>query len=289
MAVPFPDIDPYEELGVSAKDSPPTVRKAYFKLCLKYHPDKLGKVTEKSKGEYKTRFERIQFSYAILGNIKRRKRYDDTGSLDDDDFLAEDFNWKDLFHRYNSIEVTEEMIEEDRNKYQDSKEEYEDIKESMTYYQGDFLKLFEVIPHLEFTQQEEERMFDMVKRMLKKKEIERYQNWGNYIENRTKEVKRMLRNVNKESLEADKMLQEIQKKAKQKAKLKEDSANISLQALIEAKHSKNNDPFEALLAKYSGANKGKGKKRKKTKDEYEIDDDEFERIQQEMIGKKKKV
>ncbi|VEU20477.1 DEKNAAC101352 [Brettanomyces naardenensis] len=279
MAVPFPDIDPYKELQVSQSDAPPIIKKAYYKLCLRYHPDKIQDESEKLNVENKTRFERIQFSYSILGDVKKRSRYDQTGSLEDSGFLDEDFDWKDFFAHYSNREVTKEMIEQDMDEYQGSEEESKDILESMEFYKGDFLKLFEVIPHLEFDEVEEERIFSTVKNLVKEKKLEEYSKWKKYTTNRNREVKRMLKKVKRESKEAEKLLKKMQAKTQAKDK--------SLEALIRAKHGAEKDPFEALIAKYGGRGDNE-KKVKRNRNEYDLDDREFERVQKDLMNKKKK-
>ncbi|KAG7885636.1 hypothetical protein KL938_000668 [Ogataea parapolymorpha] len=272
MTVPFPDIDPYAELGCNPQDAPPLIKKAYYKLCLKYHPDKLSEHDQK---KYKTKFEKIQFSYQVLGDPKRRERYDKTGNLDESVADDDDFDWYAFFQemRESDVKVTAELIEKDKKSYQGSEEEYQDVLETMIYYEGEFLRLFETIPHLEFSKGEEDRMFKLVEQMVVDGELKNYKNWTTYVKNRSSEMKKMFRQLKKESKEAEEALKEIN----EKNQLKLDGSEDSLRQLIQSKKS---HTFDNLIAKYSKQSKKQSKRSKQS--EYDLDDEEFSRIQKKM-------
>lgn len=63
--------DYYKVLGVSRNATPEEIKKAYRKLAVKYHPDK-------NKGDIKSedRFKDISEAYEVLGDAKKRKKYD---------------------------------------------------------------------------------------------------------------------------------------------------------------------------------------------------------------------
>lgn len=54
------------------------VRKAYYVLSMKYHPDK---VTENEKTEATEKFKVISRIHALLSDADKRKLYDDAGKL----------------------------------------------------------------------------------------------------------------------------------------------------------------------------------------------------------------
>jgi len=64
--------DYYQILGVSRSAALAEIKKAYYKLALKYHPDK------NPGGE--TKFKEIVEAYAVLSDIERRKDYDAGGN-----------------------------------------------------------------------------------------------------------------------------------------------------------------------------------------------------------------
>ena len=65
--------DYYKILGVSENASDDEIKKAYRKLAVKYHPDK---VTGAKKKEAEDKFKEITEAYYVLGDPKRRKEYD---------------------------------------------------------------------------------------------------------------------------------------------------------------------------------------------------------------------
>lgn len=69
----------YDHLGVPRDASPECIKKAYRKLALQNHPDK---VEEKDKVDAEVRFKKISEAYAVLSDEGRRRFYDQTGSTD---------------------------------------------------------------------------------------------------------------------------------------------------------------------------------------------------------------
>ncbi|KAI5952173.1 hypothetical protein CANMA_005091 [Candida margitis] len=278
MGIPFPDIDPYEVLGVDKDASPILIKKTYKKLCLKHHPDKIKQLNQDGGSEAVSEeelFTKIQFSYSILSDPVKRNRYDTLGSLSEfsEDYDDEGFDWKEYFQSMNE-RITIDMIEEDRVKYQNSEEEKEDIISNFIYYEGDFLKLFEVIPHLNFTESEEERVYKIIEQELPHLKVEKSvtKSWEKYTKSRKTKVKNMLKKLAKEAKEAE----ELEKQLKKKNEKSQDLASLI--------KSRQNNRLDGLIsnleAKY-------GKKRGKKRSSKDIDDDEFERIQAEMLKKSK--
>ena len=61
--------DYYKTLGVGKDSTKEQIKKAYKKLALKYHPDR---VQEDKKKEYEEKFKEINEAAAILGDEKKR-------------------------------------------------------------------------------------------------------------------------------------------------------------------------------------------------------------------------
>jgi len=75
----------YKYLGIGENATADQVRKAYKKMCLKYHPDKLRQTGKQIKGcasaeeaaeEAKETFLSIQEAFEILGDQATRRQYD---------------------------------------------------------------------------------------------------------------------------------------------------------------------------------------------------------------------
>lgn len=67
-----PNLDFYKALGVAKDASPENIKKQYRKLAKQYHPDSTG--GDKAK---ETRFKEISNAYDVLGDVKKKKLYDD--------------------------------------------------------------------------------------------------------------------------------------------------------------------------------------------------------------------
>ena len=94
--------DYYEVLGVGKNASAEDIKKAYRKLALQYHPDK---VTDDRKKEAEEKFKEISESYAVLSDPRKREQYDRFGHAgidgrysSEDIFRTADFSgFEDIF------------------------------------------------------------------------------------------------------------------------------------------------------------------------------------------------
>lgn len=74
--------DYYEILGVDRNASEAEIKKAYRKLSLQYHPDKLANKSEKEKKEGEEKFKAITEAYSVLSDPEKKDKYDRFGSID---------------------------------------------------------------------------------------------------------------------------------------------------------------------------------------------------------------
>ena len=119
----FPDVEPadvdlYAVLGLTNEAKPDDIKKAYRKLALIYHPDKHSSSDEESKATALLKFQQTGFAYTVLGDEKRREKYDKTGRTDEAlDFGPGEGGWEayfeDLFDR-----VTRGKLDEMKKEYQ---------------------------------------------------------------------------------------------------------------------------------------------------------------------------
>ena len=90
--------DYYEVLGVDKGADKKTIKKAYRKLAMKYHPD----VNQEPDAEEK--FKELSEAYGVLSDDEKRQRYDQFGHAGMDGFSQEDIfnniNFEDIFRGF---------------------------------------------------------------------------------------------------------------------------------------------------------------------------------------------
>ncbi|EKX50369.1 hypothetical protein GUITHDRAFT_67251, partial [Guillardia theta CCMP2712] len=52
------------------------IRRAYHKLSLQYHPDKVGDKSDEEKAASNAKFLKVSSAYEVLANEKSRQSYD---------------------------------------------------------------------------------------------------------------------------------------------------------------------------------------------------------------------
>jgi len=88
--------DPYTILGVDKSSNSTTIKKAYRKIAMKYHPDKNP---DDKKAE--DRFKEAAGAYAILSDTEKKAKYDRFGHVDPSGFQPANAN--DIFSQFGDI------------------------------------------------------------------------------------------------------------------------------------------------------------------------------------------
>ncbi|KAF5941292.1 hypothetical protein HYC85_022459 [Camellia sinensis] len=127
----------YEVLGVEKTASQQEIKKAYYKLALRLHPDK-----NPGDEEAKEKFQQLQKVISILGDEEKRALYDQTGCVDDADLAGEVVNNLKEFFRTMYKKVTEADIEEFEANYRGSESEKNDLIDLYKKYKGNMNRLF---------------------------------------------------------------------------------------------------------------------------------------------------
>ncbi|CAG0881163.1 unnamed protein product [Darwinula stevensoni] len=135
----FGEKDLYKVLGVRKTVKDADIRKAYYKVSLKVHPDK---ATPKDREDATKRFQILGRVYSVLGDPEKRKIYDETGTvLDDEDIVMDQRDWtaywRSLFGR-----VTLQDVENYEKGYVASEEERKDLLELYRKHKGNLDRVF---------------------------------------------------------------------------------------------------------------------------------------------------
>jgi len=241
---PLKEIDPYEVLDVSKTATRAEIRKAYFKLALNRHPDK---VSELEKEAAHAEFQGISLAYAVLSDDARRKRYDDTGSLSESN---DDFDWKSYFDEMWSGIVNGEVIEAFKKEYQGSADERLDLLDVYKSSKGSWDVIFDTIM-LSNELEDQDRFKEILDEAIENGEIPKYKK---YTQDKTRE-KRM-KKAKKEMKEAEAMKKEL--------KLDEVKGEGDLMQLIKKRQANRmEEMINGLEAKYTKIeNEKKAKKRR---------------------------
>ncbi|KAK9921800.1 hypothetical protein M0R45_030296 [Rubus argutus] len=127
----------YEVLGVERSASQQEIKKAYYKLALRLHPDK-----NPGDEDAKEKFQQLQKVISILGDEEKRALYDQTGCIDDDDLVGDVAQNLHEYFRALYKKVTEADIEEFEANYRGSDSEKKDLIELYSRYKGNMNRLF---------------------------------------------------------------------------------------------------------------------------------------------------
>ncbi|CAF0850434.1 unnamed protein product [Brachionus calyciflorus] len=258
------------------------IKRAYYKLSLKYHPDKV--TDDSKKHDAKEKFQVLGKIYSVLSDEEKKKIYDETGSVDGgDEFFGADIkdwegHWRKMFKK-----VTTDDVDKFFENYRNSDEERADLLKFFEKYQGDMDLILQEMFSSD-SLEDEPRFKEIINEAIKKGDAEEYEKFIN--DNKKKATKRKAK-FEKEAEEAEKVRKEMGI----------DESQDSLRKAILARREKESNNFlDHLADKYSKKAKNGKTPRKEdeeseaeeaTEDEIESEEDSDEEIDTKHKSKKK--
>ena len=91
--------DYYKILGVEKNASEEAIKKAYKKLAMQFHPDRLVNKSEAEKKEAEEKFKEISEAYSVLSDKNKRQQYDQFGTVDGN-MQFDNMNMDDMFRYF---------------------------------------------------------------------------------------------------------------------------------------------------------------------------------------------
>lgn len=226
----------YEVLGIGKEAEEKDIRRSYYKVSLKVHPDRAPEDPQATE-----KFQVLGKVYAVLSDKEQRAVYDEQGVVDEEsDVLSQDRCWEDYW-RLLFPKITLQDILEFEKKYKGSDEERQDVIQLYVQHQGDLDTI--TASTMCCTQEDEPRLCGIIQAAIESGEV---QSFPAFTQETTKKKRARRKRADREREEAEEMQKEmglgdgddsLVMMLKQKQQSREQNFNSFLSDL-EAKYSK---------------------------------------------------
>ncbi|XP_055378363.1 J domain-containing protein CG6693 [Condylostylus longicornis] len=259
--------DIYEILSIEKTVSDKEIKKAYYRLSLKVHPDR---VPEEEKQIATEKFKVLSKLNEVLTDKNKKSLYDEKGIIDDDDDEGKLGTWLELWRKIFKP-ITKEDIDNFKKEYIGSDLEKRDILKAYTSGKGCIDYMMQCVPFMDI--EDEPRIKDIVLQMIKNKEVPEYKIFTNEPESKKK---RRHKKYTKERKAAAKEIEKINKKEslEQQIMKKQQERSSAFSSLIDRlsqkygnEENESDDPEFDISNLYSKKKAAKGKKSEKAKKE----------------------
>ncbi|XP_058789566.1 dnaJ homolog subfamily C member 9-like [Phymastichus coffea] len=237
----------YDVLEIPRNADKTQIKKAYYRLSLLMHPDR---VEDNLKNVATEKFKILSIVHSILSDNEKRKIYDETGQYDDKEVILNNWfdYWSKLFKK-----ITIEDIKTYENNYKGSSTELNDLKTAYLRSKGDMDYIFQTVPFTCYS--DEPRLYAIIINLIEKGEIPEYRKFTK--EDKKKKLRRK-RKWQKENEEAKELL--LEQKSQKTENVQDLSLTIHKKNL--SRLSQENDFFNSLIHKYVESSKKQVKQKK---------------------------
>lgn len=264
------DQDLYTLLQIEKEATQEEIKRAYYKMSLKTHPDRCP------QNEYDRAtkaFQSLGKAYLILSTPELRRIYDNTGRIIDDSELYNAMNvqndnidwstwFKTMFER-----VSFDTLDKVKQSYQKSDEEIQDLLKCYRDHHGDMSAIMSSM--IFSTEEDESRFRQILQKEIKNKRIPNYKMFTNEPEEKRKKRKAQYKKEAKQAQEY--------KTAMQKARTGDTEGLMSAIALRQKERQES--LFKNLATKYI-----KSDSNQKTKLEDPMTDAQFHALNKKLWG-----
>lgn len=241
----FDTSDVYKLFDVEKTAPEKDIKKAYYKLSLQVHPDRVPELQKETATE---KFKLLSKLYQILADKDKRALYDEQGIIDDDDDNLEGKlnNWLELWKKLFKP-LTEEDINNYEKSYVDSDLEKTDIKKAYLAGKGCINYLINSVPFMKV--EDEPRIKEIVKEMIAAGEVPEYKV---FTEEPEQKRKKRHKKYARESKEAEEIKAKITARNKTRGAAPgktSQAAGGSLEQAIMARQKSRESGFNTLMDK----------------------------------------
>ncbi|CAD6991178.1 J domain-containing protein CG6693 [Ceratitis capitata] len=227
----FGERDIYKLLDLEKTALPKDIKKAYYKLSLQVHPDR---VKDADKANATEKFKVLSKIYQVLSDKDKRALYDEQGVIDDEeDMEGKLSSWLDLWRKMFK-RITDEDITNYQKSYIGSELERNDMKKAYLSSKGCINQMMNEVPFLNVD--DEPRLQKIIREMIDAGEVPEYKIFTNEPANKRQ---RRHKKYARESKEAEEIKQKMQnessleKQIMERNKSREDGFNSLMDKLME--------------------------------------------------------
>ncbi|XP_055533087.1 J domain-containing protein CG6693 isoform X2 [Wyeomyia smithii] len=260
--------DIYELFSINKDASENDIKKAYYRLSLIVHPDR---VKEEDKIEATEKFKILSKIHSVLSDKDRRVLYDEKGVIDEDDEDSLGANWLAMWQQFFKP-ITSEDISKFEKEFIGSELERGDIKKAYLNGKGCMDYMHNCVPFMSC--KDEPRIIAIVKDMIASGEVPEFKAFTEEpIHKKERRLKKEAKEAQKAAVIQEKMKKETENTFEEQILNRQLERAQNFNSLIDKLAQKNGDDAtkkkqrakNSPLKRLMKQNEGKAKQNRETK------------------------